>query len=54
MADASPAAYRFAMFILSPPGQRILAKDGFHRAGAGAINPAQGAYSPRAQASKMP
>ena len=25
-----------------------------HRAGAGAINPAQGAYSPRAQACKMP
>jgi molybdate transport system substrate-binding protein len=29
MADASPAAYRFAMFILSPAGQNILAKHGF-------------------------
>jgi molybdate transport system substrate-binding protein len=29
MATASPAAYRFAMFILSPDGQRILAKHGF-------------------------
>jgi molybdate transport system substrate-binding protein len=29
MADASPAAYRFAMFILSPAGQKILAKHGF-------------------------
>ena len=26
---ASPAAYRFAMFILSSDGQRILAKHGF-------------------------
>ena len=29
MADASPSAYRFAMFILSSDGQRILAKHGF-------------------------
>ncbi len=29
MADAPPAAYRFAMFILSPAGQKILAKHGF-------------------------
>jgi ABC-type molybdate transport system substrate-binding protein len=29
MADAPPAAYRFAMFILSAEGQRILAKHGF-------------------------
>ena len=29
MNGASPAAYRFAMFILSPDGQRILAKHGF-------------------------
>ena len=29
VADASPAAYRFAMFILSSDGQRILAKHGF-------------------------
>ena len=29
MADASAAAYRFAMFILSPAGQTILAKHGF-------------------------
>ena len=29
MANAAPAAYRFAMFILSPDGQRILAKHGF-------------------------
>jgi ABC-type molybdate transport system substrate-binding protein len=29
MASAPPAAYRFAMFILSEPGQRILAKHGF-------------------------
>ena len=27
--DASPAAYRFAMFILSSDGQRMLAKHGF-------------------------
>ena len=29
MDDAPPAAYRFAMFILSPTGQKILAKHGF-------------------------
>jgi molybdate transport system substrate-binding protein len=29
MTNASPGAYRFAMFILSPEGQRILAKHGF-------------------------
>jgi molybdenum ABC transporter molybdate-binding protein len=29
MADAPAAAYRLAMFILSPAGQRILAKHGF-------------------------
>ncbi len=29
MNDASPAAYRFALFILSPDGQRILARHGF-------------------------
>ena len=29
MTGASPAAYRFAMFILSAAGQRILAKHGF-------------------------
>jgi ABC-type molybdate transport system substrate-binding protein len=29
MADASPGAYRFAMFILSSEGQRILASYGF-------------------------
>ncbi len=29
MAGASPGAYRFAMFILSAAGQRILAKHGF-------------------------
>jgi molybdate transport system substrate-binding protein len=29
MADASPGAYRFALFILSPEGQRILAGYGF-------------------------
>jgi molybdate transport system substrate-binding protein len=29
MTSASPAAYRFAMFILSPEGQRILTKHGF-------------------------
>ena len=29
MADAPAAAYRFAMFILSPAGQKILAKHGF-------------------------
>jgi ABC-type molybdate transport system substrate-binding protein len=29
MADASPGAYRFALFILSPEGQRILAAYGF-------------------------
>jgi ABC-type molybdate transport system substrate-binding protein len=29
IADASPAAYRFAMFILSADGQRTLAKYGF-------------------------
>jgi molybdate transport system substrate-binding protein len=29
MNGASPAAYRFALFILSPEGQRILAKYGF-------------------------
>ncbi len=29
MADASPSAYRFAMFILSSEGQRILAAYGF-------------------------
>ena len=33
MADASPAAYRFAMFILSPAGQAILAKHGFSAPG---------------------
>ena len=29
MTTASPAAYRFAMYILSPDGQRILANHGF-------------------------
>jgi ABC-type molybdate transport system substrate-binding protein len=29
MADASPGAYRFALFTLSPEGQRILASRGF-------------------------
>jgi molybdate transport system substrate-binding protein len=29
MADASPAASQFALFILSPEGQRILASHGF-------------------------
>jgi ABC-type molybdate transport system substrate-binding protein len=29
MLDASPAAYRFAMFVLSPDGQRLLAGHGF-------------------------
>jgi molybdate transport system substrate-binding protein len=29
MADASLGAYRFALFILSPEGQRILASYGF-------------------------
>lgn len=29
MATASPAAYRFAMYILSGDGQRILANHGF-------------------------
>ena len=29
MADASPAAYRLAIFILSAEGQRILASHGF-------------------------
>jgi ABC-type molybdate transport system substrate-binding protein len=29
MADAPPAAYRFAMFILSAEGQRVMAKHGF-------------------------
>ena len=29
MSDASPTTYRFAMFILSQDGQRILAKHGF-------------------------
>jgi ABC-type molybdate transport system substrate-binding protein len=29
MATASPAAYRFAMYILSPDAQRILANHGF-------------------------
>ena len=29
MSTASPAAYRFALFILSPDGQRILASHGF-------------------------
>jgi ABC-type molybdate transport system substrate-binding protein len=29
IAGASPAAYRFAMFVLSPEGQRILAGHGF-------------------------
>ncbi len=29
MADASPAAYRFALFVLSGEGQRILANHGF-------------------------
>jgi ABC-type molybdate transport system substrate-binding protein len=29
MATASPAAYRFAMYILSPDGQRIMASHGF-------------------------
>ena len=30
MLSASPAAYRFAMFILAPEGQRVLAKNGFN------------------------
>jgi molybdate transport system substrate-binding protein len=29
MNDAPPAAYRFALFIMSPDGQRILARHGF-------------------------
>jgi molybdate transport system substrate-binding protein len=29
MAEASPSAYRLAMFVLSPDGQRILASHGF-------------------------
>ncbi len=29
MRDASPAAYRFAIFVLSPDGQRLLAGHGF-------------------------
>ncbi len=33
MADAPPAAYRFAMFILSAPGQKILTKHGFSAPG---------------------
>jgi molybdate transport system substrate-binding protein len=33
MADASAAAYRLAMFILSPAGQHILAKHGFTATG---------------------
>ncbi len=33
MSDASPGAYRFAMFILSVEGQRILAKYGFSAPG---------------------
>lgn len=33
LADAPPAAYRFAMFILSPAGQNILAKHGFSAPG---------------------
>jgi ABC-type molybdate transport system substrate-binding protein len=33
MATASPPAYRFAMFILSPDAQRILANHGFSAPG---------------------
>jgi molybdate transport system substrate-binding protein len=33
MTDAPPAAYRFAMFILSPAGQATLAKHGFSAPG---------------------
>jgi molybdate transport system substrate-binding protein len=33
MADAPAAAYRFTMFILSPAGQKILAKHGFSAPG---------------------
>lgn len=33
MTDASPAAYRFALYILSVGGQRILAKHGFSAPG---------------------
>jgi molybdate transport system substrate-binding protein len=33
MADASPGAYQFALFILSPEGQRILAGYGFSAPG---------------------
>lgn len=33
MADAPAAAYRFAMFILSPAGQQVLAKHGFSAPG---------------------
>jgi ABC-type molybdate transport system substrate-binding protein len=33
MADAPSGAYRFAMFILSPPGQKILARHGFSAPG---------------------
>ena len=33
MADAPAAAYRFAMFILSPAGQKVLAKHGFSAPG---------------------
>jgi molybdate transport system substrate-binding protein len=33
MTDATPAAYRFAMFILSPAGQATLAKHGFSAPG---------------------
>ncbi|WP_296576753.1 molybdate ABC transporter substrate-binding protein [Phreatobacter sp.] len=29
IASASPAAYRLALFVLSPPGQQILARHGF-------------------------
>jgi molybdate transport system substrate-binding protein len=29
MTDASPAAYRFALFVLAAEGQRILARHGF-------------------------
>jgi ABC-type molybdate transport system substrate-binding protein len=33
MADASPGAYQFALFILSSEGQRILAAYGFSAPG---------------------
>jgi molybdate transport system substrate-binding protein len=33
MADAPAAAYRFAMFILAPAGQKVLAKHGFSAPG---------------------